>query len=299
MLSDFDHGRERGVPTGFDSLAPHFSWMFSWLYMLNGYPNEGKTTAMLNLMATSTILYEYKWGIYSPENYPIKNIIDTLVEIFLNNTTNPEITTRVKKYDFKDVIKEHINKHFFFVDNENGYTPKELLVVKEELIKKKGINGFFTDPWTALNHIVPQREDMYIAQCLNQEIRLAKKYNIINVISHHPPKPADVKGTLKAPHPYQLSGGSTWWNKADVIFCIHRWDRADFSVSKVGLHVQKVKEVKLFGDKTNPDKPVIFEYQHRTNRFLEREVTSDINSAYNRYPFKKWENKNQLTFEDF
>jgi len=301
MLSDFDHGRERGKPTGFESLDPHFSLYPGWLYMENGYPNEGKTTAMLNLMAVSTILYGDKWGVYSPENYPIKNVIDTLAEIFLNNTSNPEIKTRIKKYEYKDVITEHINNHFYFVNNDDGYSPKELLIVKEELIKKKGITGFFADPWSALNHdgMGQMREDQYIAQCLNREIRLAKKYNIMNIISHHPPKPADVKGTLKAPHPYQLSGGSMWWNKSDVIFAIHQVNRLDFTDNKVGWHVQKVKEVKLFGEKTNPEQPVVFEYQFKSNRFLERENIIDPNSPYTKYPFKKWQSKTQLSFEDF
>jgi len=302
ILSDFDHGRERGKSTGFKSLDPHFSLFPGWLYMLNGYPNEGKTTFWLNIMAVSSVLYGDKWGVYSPENYPVKNIIDTLAEILLNNTANPEFENRIRKYDYKDVILEHIQKHFFFVDNEDGYTPKALAVVKEELIKKKGITGFFTDPWSSLDHAAMEkiREDQYIAQCLNREIRLATKYSIINVISHHPPKPAEQKsGDLKPPHPYQLSGGAMWWNKSYVICCLHRINRIDYSETKVGFHVQKVKEEKVFGEKTNQNEPVIFEYLRRSNRFMERIDSSDPNSFYKQYPFKKWESKNQLTFEDF
>jgi twinkle protein len=301
IMSDFKHGREKGKSTGYKGLDPHFSWMPSWVYMLNGYPNEGKTTFMLNLMVISTVLYGDKWGIYSPENYPIKNIVDTLAEILMNNTANIEWKGRMNDYDYKAVITEHIQNYFYFIDNDDGYTPKELLSVKEELIKKKGITGFFTDPWSALDHreMGTMREDQYIAQCLNREIRLAKKYNIINVISHHPPKPSEVKGPLKAPHPYQLSGGAMWWNKVHVIFCIHRINRTDYSDTKTGFHVQKVKEEKLFGEKTNPETPVVFEYLRRSNRFLERKNPSDPNSPYTVFPFKKWQTKNQLTFEDF
>jgi len=301
ILSDFDHGRERGKSTGFKSLDPHFSLYPGWLYMLNGYPNEGKTTFWLNIMAASTILYGDKWGIYSPENYPVKNIIDTLAEILLDNTANPEFQNRIKKYDYKDVVLEHIEKHFFFVNNEDGYSPKKLAIVKEELIRKKGITGFFTDPWSALDHTdMGNREDLYISQCLNREIRLATKYSIINMISHHPPKPPEQKdGGLKAPHPYQLSGGAMWWNKSYVICCLHRINRVDYTETKVGFHVQKVKEEKVFGEKTNQNEPIIFEYKRRSNRFLERIDPGDPNSFYKQYPFKKWESKNQLTFEEF
>ena len=259
------------------------------------------STMLFNMMAVSTILYGDKWGIYSPENYPIKNIIDTLAEIFLDNTANIEFKGRIKKYDYKAVIEEHIQSHFFFVDSADGYTPRELLTMKEELVKKKGITGFFTDPWSALNHkeMGNTREDQYIAQCLNSEIRLASKYNLINIIAHHPPKPSEVKGPLLPPHPYQLSGGAMWWNKSHVIFCIHRINRTDYSDTKTGFHVQKVKEEKLFGEKTNRDKPVVFEYKRRSNRFLERVNASDPNSVYTRFPFKIWTTKKQLTFDDF
>jgi hypothetical protein len=258
------------------------------------------SSVMFNLMVISSVLYGDKWGVYSPENYPPKNIVDTFAEILLNNTSNPEIESRIKKYEYKDVIIQHISKHFYFVNNEDGYSPAELLKVKETLVRQKGITGFFTDPWSALNHKdMGQREDHYIAQTLNHEIRLAKKYNLINVISHHPPKPADIKGTLKAPHPYQLSGGSMWWNKSDVIFCAHRVNRVDYTDNKLGFHVQKVKEIKIFGDKTNVDEPVVLQYSPRTNRLFERQVITDPNSAYNKYPFKKWESKENLTFDGF
>lgn len=302
IMSDFEHGRAKGKSTGFLSLDPHFSWMPSWLYLFNGYPGDGKSTCMFNLMAVSTILYGDKWGMYSPENYPIKNIVDTLAEIFLDNSANIEFKGRISRHDYKAVIEEHISNHFFFVDSADGYTPKELMIVKEELVKKKGITGFFTDPWSGLNHegMGNMREDQYIAQCLNREIRLASKYNLINIIAHHPPKPTGVKGEdLPAPHPYQLSGGAMWWNKSHVIFCIHRINRIDYTDTKTGFHVQKVKEEKLFGEKTNRNKPIVLDYKRRSNRFLERKVANDVNSPYTRFPFKIWTTKKQLTFEDF
>ena len=293
-------GREANPP-GMYVLINISAGCLGWVYLLNGYPNEGKTTFMLNLMAISTILYGDKWGIYSPENYPIKSVIDTLAEILLDNTANPSFDNRIRKYDYREVITEHIQNHFFFVNNDDGYNPNQLLVVKEELVKKKGITGFFTDPWSALMHpgMKDTREDQYIAQCLNREIRFAAKYNIINIISHHPPKPPDPKGELKAPSPYQLSGGAMWWNKAYVVCCLHRINRNDYQETKAGFHVQKVKEEKIFGEKTNKNSPIVLEYKRRSNRFMERKDIADINSRYEKYPIKKWETKNQLSFDDF
>lgn len=301
LLSDFDHGREKGKSTGYISLDPHFSLMPGWVYLLAGYPNNGKTLFWLNIMAISSVLYGDKWGIYSPENYPEKYIIDSIAEIMLDNTSSMNIIGRTTRGLYKDVITEHIDKYFFLVNNDEGYSPEELRKVKEELIKKKGITGFFCDPWSALNHVQKkfEREDQYIARMLNEEIRLASKYNIINVISHHPPNPERKDVNLKAPHPYQLAGGAMWWNKCHVICAVHRFNQGNWTETKSEFHVQKVKDEKIFGEKTNQNEPIMLSYKRRSGRFLERKNPEDPNSEYNRYPIRKWESKKQLNFEDF
>jgi twinkle protein len=300
----YDNGHERGVSTGYASLDPYFNWMKGWTVAVNGYPSEGKTTAVLNLITITSVLYGFKWGIYSPENYPISNIIDSIAELLLNNTTNIEynspVKPRISKHELEIVTREHINKHFFFVDNEDGYSPEELRQVKIELVKKKGIVGFFTDPWSVLTHDLKAnpREDIYLRNELNAETRLANTYKLINVISHHPPTPDNKNKPLEAPSPFNMIGGQIWFNKMYAILCIHKFDREDFSNPRTGIHVQKIKEHKLAGIPTNKNTPVMLYFDRRSGRLLERERISDVNSEYNSFPFKKWKIKDNTLFED-
>ena len=301
ISNSYDHGKEKGITTGYQSLDPHFNWMRSWTVALNGYPAEGKTSVALNLIAISTIIHKFKWGIYSPENYPVENIIDTLAEIFLNNTTNPDFGgKRISKGELREVIYNHIYKHFFFVDNEDGYSPKELREVKRELVMKKGINAFFTDPWSALEHKEFQgnREDVYLRNQLNAETRFSNRYKIINLISHHPPTPKDRSKVQEAPGAFSMIGGQIWFNKVFAILCVHRINREDPSDTRVGIHVQKIKEHKLAGIPTGQNEPVILSYKRRSGRFYEKGNLLDKNGDFNRYPFKTWESEQNLLFDN-
>ncbi len=302
MNNIYEFGYERGFSTGYKSLDPHFNWMKGWTIALNGYPSEGKTTFALNLIAISTVLYDMKWGIYSPENYPINNIVDSMVEIFLDGTLNKDLPgKRIERSEMNYVMREHMNNHIYFIDNEDGYTPDDLRNVKKDLIKRYGINAFFTDPWSALTHPMGnnKREDLYLQQQLNAETRLSKAYNLINLISHHPPTPRVGFDKLDVPSPFQMIGGQIWFNKVYAILCIHKINREDSSDTKTGIHIQKIKEHKLAGLPTAIANPVVLDFKRRSGRLLERKNLRDPNSKYCIYPFEKWNAKEKKLFDDF
>ena len=257
----------------------------------------GKTTLLLNLIAITTVLYEWKWGIYSPENYPVENIIDTLAEIFVGKSSDIEFHGRMTEEEYKNVIVEHIKKYFFFVDREEGYTPEELREIKKQMIQRHGIVGFFTDPWTTLNHPDTQNISMYLEKQLNAETRLATKYSLVNLISHHPPTPKNTAG-LKPPTSFDLIGGQIWFNKVFALGCIHRQsNNIDDLLADVFIH--KIKEHKLAGNPTDAAHYITLKYERRTNRFLERHNITDENSPFDTYPIKNFAEYYQSKLEGF
>jgi twinkle protein len=299
LLKNFRDGKEKGLTTGYKSFDPHFKWMRSWLTVFNGYPTQGKTSLVLNLIAISTVLYGWKWGIYSPENYPAENLIDTMAEILLGNTSDKDFGGRASEEEFMGVITNHLQKHIFIVDNENGYTPEELRELKLRMVKKYGIVGFLTDPWLALNHVYKGSNsiDTYIEHQLNAEIRLTTKYTLINVITHHPPTPKD-KRKIEAPTAFDLVGGQIWWNKVFALLCIHKVNQTmDNTLANIFVH--KMKEQKRAGHPTDDMHAIILNYQRRTNRFLEREVITDENSPFTRYPIEDYGSYSQVKLDGF
>lgn len=301
MSRIFDNGRQKGFSTGYKTLDAHFSWMPGWLTLANGYPGEGKTAILLDMLLITTVLYGWKWGIYSPENYPPENVIDTLAEILAGDTADINFQDRMSKQRYEHAIKTHIDKHFYFVDNEDGYTPAQLRDVKKSLVKQYGINGFLTDPWKNLYHDLGNMTiDMYLQRELAAEVRVAIKNDLINVISHHPPTPPREKDkNYPAPSYFELIGGQIWSASSYAMLCIHKHDRTSWKDTLTELHIQKIKEHKLAGIPTDRNNPVLLKFDRRSGRFYERQDILNMESPYLEFPFKDYLAQTQIAFEGF
>ena len=295
---DYFEGRSKGLHTGWISLDPHFNWMRGWTYLVNGFPGEGKSSAMFNLILASTLMYKWPCGMYLPENYPEKNVINTMAEILVGNTVDPKYNSRMKWDELERSAKNHISKYIYFLNHDKGFSPEDLREKKELLVKKHGIVVFFTDPWLALNHKMRPKFgsiDEYINYELNFEIRQSQSLNIINIIAHHPSTPIRNKEKeYSAPSAFEPIGGQIWYNKVFGMICIHRSNSEDLGNTFTEFHVQKQKEEKLAGIRTRRDDPVMLRFDRRSNRFYEKENLNDAKSDYTRCPFDDYD----MTVED-
>ena len=305
LIDVFDNGYSKGLSTGYKTLDPHFLWVPGWTYFLNGYPGEGKSSLFFNMMVISSVLYNWKWGLFCPENYPASSIVTTLAEILVGNTADVKFNSRenprMSKEQFLSVIENHIDKHFFFVEEKkDGFTPEELRAKKLELIKKHGINGFFTDPW---KNLVKKSADFndWLNSNLASEVRLATSYSLINVIAHHPPTPPrDKDKDYPAPGTMDLIGGMIWYSSAYGMFCVHRHSRDDQIKNTLAeFHIQKQKIQKIAGVPTNRNNPVLLKYERRTNRFLESPDFAEENANDWTFPIDNYFESKQTQLEGF
>lgn len=280
---NYDNETPPGLSTGYKSLDPHWRWMPGYFYALNGFPQMGKTTFMMNMAVISASLYGWKWGVYSPENYPIEQLIETIVEVYLGNTVQygySSISPRASKDDMINAVQEFVSKHFHFIkDRFEGYTPSQLREIKLRLWESHGVNCFFTDPWKNLIHDDSMPLERYLNKELSAEVRFTSGNNVINIISAHPPTPERGKMTPEAPSPYMMYGGAVWNNTAYGMLCIHRQNRTSMTDLKVEVHVQKMKNQKLAGVPTQD--PVILDFSRRSNRYMEN---GSIEGEYNTFP---------------
>jgi twinkle protein len=290
MRKEFLDGRSKGLPTGWACLDPHFLWMRGWTYLFNGFPGQGKSTMLFNLSLAASLIYKWPCGAYLPENYPIKNILSTMAEILIGNTADPRFSSRMSWDDLEKAVVAHIEKYFFFLDNDRGFSPEDLREKKEELVKKHGIVMFITDPWLALNHVERKKFgsiDEYINYEMNYEIRQAKTLNIINIFAHHPSTPIrDKNKEYSAPSAFEPLGGQIWYNKVFSMTCVHRQNSEDYQNTLTEFHVQKQKEQKLAGLTTKRESPILLMLDRRTNRYLER--GEDDRDGYCKSPFDNY-----------
>lgn len=287
IIQDYRGGKEKGISSGYACLDPFFNWMKGWLYVINGFPNMGKTSVALNLMVIAAVLYKWKFGIYCPENYPAKNVIEILSSIALGKAFDPGYERRMTEDEFAAVHNNFIKKHFFIIDNEDGFSPKKLREIKIRMVKQHGIVGFLTDPWSALNHDYGRwgNVDDYLQDELNNEVRLTTKYNLINIICHHPKTPKSKADAEIPPSTWELTGGQRWWSKAYSIVTVHQEKSDNWSNTRIGFHVQKMKDKQAAGETTTMNNYPILKYDMLTRRLYERESIEKENSKFVRFPF--------------
>lgn len=298
LRKDFIEGTSKGLPTGYDTLNPHFLWMRGWTYLVNGFPSQGKSSVMFNLILASTLMYKWHWALYLPENYPIHMVVKTMAEILAGNSAEASHSGRMDINTFETLIQKHIDKYIHFIDNDKGLSPEQLREIKQDLVKRNGIVGFFADPWLALNHDMRPKfgsVDEYINYELNYEIRQAQSLNIINIFAHHPSTPMKTKDKeYEAPSPFEPVGGQIWYNKIYSMICIHRDNQNELGNTMTQFHVQKQKVEKLAGIRTNRYEPLLLKYDRRSNRFYEKSDPTDENASYDKCPFDKY----QLEFDE-
>ena len=282
IMHEYRYGTEKGVSTGYPSLDPHFTWKFGHLVVVNGYPNMGKTSFVVNLAVLASMKYKWKWGIYSPENYPVTDFYKLIMEIYLGNTLDKDFLDRATEDDMERA-RDWVRKYFEVVNNENGYTPGELRSIEQEMILRRGIVGFIKDPWNSLVHNNNENIKNYLEKELSAEQRFAINNNIINMICVHPPTPkGEDRKEPALPKIFEIDGGAIWAAKAYEIISVHieklATEVAEKNETITLIDVQKTKPHKLIGIPTRGEYREL-KYLRRSNRYIERDGTNPFKNV--------------------
>lgn len=248
MKSTFIHGKKRGETTYISSLDPHFTWKSGEINLIIGRPNAGKSEFSFQLMLLKAVFDGWKWGVFTPENYPADEFYDTLIHAYIGKTTDPyygksqmNLAEYEKGYNF-------VKKHFFYIYPET-HTIEEIDANFNYLIEHEGIKGTLIDPFNQLENESTLRDDKFLSEFLRIRKRRAVEFNLCDIITTHPKNMTrNSKGEYDVPDMYDISGGAMWSNKMDNIIVVNRpLYITDPSNTQVDIHVRKIKKQKLVG----------------------------------------------------
>jgi twinkle protein len=289
MEQQFDKGKIKGLSTGWKEIDPHFTWRFGEPTLLNGYFNNGKTTFEYNLMLGAAILYDWKFGAFMPENYPVNEAYDSLCEIYIGKTSDIEKHDRMNKQEYKDAAK-FVHNHIKLISNNKRFSPADIRSISKQMIMQYGIVGIFTDPWKALKHHMGNKSiDLYLEDELQEEIDFALKHKCIKVIATHPPTPIRNKEKeYPAPSAFEVKGGEVWASMIYNQMCIHIPQDRSFEDTTTELHIQKIKNQKLVGIPTRRDNPILLKFDRKSGRYTDTLGTS---------PFDALDRQEKIKFE--
>jgi twinkle protein len=230
----YENGITRGAITRNSELDNLVTWELSRLLVVSGIPGMGKSEFVDYLITRLNLIYGWKVGLFSPENYPLKFHYRKLHEKFCGQKFH-----KSNDVDFDNVF-EYIQDNFFYILDENDLTVDSVLKSAKALVKQKGIKILVLDPFNKLDHQYGSKnnETQYISKFLGTLTDFARFNNILVILVAHPRKMQ--RGEI--PNLYDISGSAHFYNMSDYGIVVHREkDENGKMVNDVDIYVQKVK----------------------------------------------------------
>lgn len=271
MMHGFKHGQKRGETTFVEEVDSAWKWRTTEVNLWTGYQNEGKSLFLNQLSLIRAYWTGEKFAVFSPENMPMDDFYNDLIEMYMGKTTNPEIPHfQMSEGEYLESAS-FVDKHFFLIYPEDDFKIDTIFSKALYLVRKFGIRHLIIDPYNTVEHLIKpgEREDLYISRFM----ALLKKFAVRNDISVHlvahqltARKNKDDGGRYFKPDLNNIKGGGTFADKADNVLFVWRPERSlDFRDPSVWFGSQKIKKQKLVARPCEVD---CIEFDFKTNRYL-------------------------------
>ena len=260
IVSEYFNGIDHGLSTGWKNLDELYTVRVGEMTIITGIPGSGKSNVLDALCINMILRHYWKIAYFSPENWPVKRHMKTLLEKLIDKSF--EVSQYGPRMDVDDIKAgtHHLDDHIRFIIPKNELmTVDTILKYARILCLQYGIKGLVIDPWNEVEHCLErgEREDMYISRQLTKIRRFARFNGIhIWVVAHPTKLTKNSSGNYDPPTMYDISGGAHWRNKADNGICVYR----DFNTNTTTIIVQKIRfrEIGTLGQ-------CDFKYRHTGN----------------------------------
>jgi len=244
ILKDLNNYREtyhdKGKYLGFSNIDEHYSMQLGNVTDWTGYPMSGKTQVLMEILLNTSKFYGWKHLLYLPD---VGNPTEIIADLLHKLTGKSFDNTYENFIEEHEIIREldWILEHFKVLTKEDvkaKMTPFEFYDLAASM--KNEIQTANVDSWKDLSHPYDKFGGYatYLEVVLPYRNQIAEDNNIhINTIIH-PKLTEKVNGVRKAPSPYDLKGGSEWFNSGKCMITVHRESKDD---NLAEIHFNKIK----------------------------------------------------------
>ena len=230
----YNNGLPKGETIGLESFDENLRFHLGYITTITGIPNHGKSEVLDFLCASLNIRAGWKFGLYSPENYPLQLHFSKFAEKLIGKPFDG--TYRMSKMEL-DLAKDYFAKNFYFIKPETDFKLEDILRMVKSLIRKYGVNAFVIDAWNKLEH----NEDSthYVSKQLDILSTFCERNNVHCFLVAHPTKIQKNKqtGLFEVPNLYSINGSANFFNKTHNGFTVYR----NFENKATEIYFQKVK----------------------------------------------------------
>lgn len=237
-----DTYNDKGVYLGFDKLHKHYSMSLGNCTDWTGYPMSGKTQVLMELLINTSLFYGWKHLVYFPDVGTNVEIIADLIHKKTGKSFNPSNNNVITDEEIQNNIEWVIN-HFKVLtksDIKAKMTPIEFWDMAVELQKHEELHTASIDSWKDLTHnyIEFGGYAQYLEYVLPYRNQIAEDNNLHLHTIIHPKLTEKVNGKRAVPVPYDLKGGSEWFNSGKCMITVHRHDP---TMNICEIHFNKIK----------------------------------------------------------
>jgi len=274
----FENGIQKGKMINIPEIDKYITWETGRLAVVTGVPGSGKSEFVDFIVSELNLIYGWKAGYFTPENYPLKYHYSKIFEKLIGKGFNAKKANEVEY----DMAFDYISNNFFWILNEDDLSLEKIIENAKFLIKTKGIKILVIDPYNKIEHQFDKNytETQYISKFLDKLIMFGKLNDILIFLVAHPRK----MNRGEIPTLYDISGSANFYNKSDYGFTIHRVLNEDnIMTNEIHIHWQKIK-FKHLGEQGISQ----LKYNYNNGRFetgvvdvwdnsnwLKREITQD------------------------
>lgn len=244
ILDDLNNYRDtyhdKGKYLGFQNVDEYYTMQLGNVTDWSGYPMSGKTQVLMEMLLNTSKFYGWKHLLYLPDVGTPVEIISDLLHKLTGKTFNNKFDNFIQE---EDIIKNlsWILEHFKILTKQEvkaKMTPFEFYDLAASM--KGEIQTANVDSWKDLSHPYDKYGGYatYLEVVLPYRNQIAEDNNLhINTIIH-PKLTEKENGIRKAPTPYDLKGGSEWFNSGKCMITVHRESKDD---NLCQLHFNKIK----------------------------------------------------------
>lgn len=237
-----DNYHERGVYLGFTAIDEYYSMQLGACTDWTGFPMSGKTQVLMEMLMNTSVFYGWKHLIYFPDVGNNVEIIADFIHKKTNKSFDPKKPNVITDFDIEKEIK-WVTDHFKVltkVDVKAKMTPIDFWDMAAHIKKTEGLHTASIDSWKDLSHPYDTYGGYatYLEYCLPYRNHIAEENNLHLHTIIHPKLTEKVNGQRSVPTPYDLKGGSEWFNSGKSMITIHR---PDVTHNLVEIYFNKIK----------------------------------------------------------
>jgi len=221
------NGRKPFCKIGLPSLDNIFTWNNgNALTIISAKPQSAKSQFTFNVAIRLAYMHNMKFAIFSPESGTVDEIAQRLIEIATGFLVEPHNRWNLPQININHYTwaKQWVSEHFYLICESEleDLTFENYINTLEKLVKQYGINGAIADPVNMFEDVFGGNGEM-MSTAVSKSLKLAKMFCIKNDVHLMlVPHPVALRGVDRIDDPYQISGGSAWFNHSDNIILMNR-----------------------------------------------------------------------------